>query len=120
MKSHRCPKCGETFPRTPEFFYRQSANSDGMVGHCKLDLLEKTPVCPCCDRQFDYIYYMDGKRHDAAPSVDRIVPSLGYTTSNIAIICWRCNEVKHDATLSELRLIVRWLSGMLESALPCS
>ncbi len=30
-----CSKCGKPFPRTPEFFYRNKGNKDGLYGRCK-------------------------------------------------------------------------------------
>lgn len=38
-----------------------------------------------------------------SPTLDRIVPSLGYTPANIAVCCYRCNMTKNDATPAELR-----------------
>jgi len=31
----RCRKCGESFPATPEFFYRQAREKDGLRAICK-------------------------------------------------------------------------------------
>ena len=42
---------------------------------------------------------------DDSPSVDRIIPSLGYIPSNVRIISWRANRIKCDATPDELRKI---------------
>lgn len=39
----------------------------------------------------------------ATPSLDRIIPALGYTPGNIRIISWRANSLKKDGTLEELQ-----------------
>lgn len=44
-----------------------------------------------------------------SPSIDRLVPELGYVKSNIRVISMRANSIKRDATLGELRLIVAYL-----------
>lgn len=44
-----------------------------------------------------------------SPSIDRIVPALGYVPGNVRIISRRANMIKNDATLPELRKIVRYI-----------
>lgn len=43
-----------------------------------------------------------------SPSVDRIIPTLGYVPGNIAVISWRANNLKRDATAEELRRVADW------------
>jgi len=45
---------------------------------------------------------------DNSPSIDRIVPELGYVIDNISIICHRCNRIKNDATWQEHLMISNW------------
>ena len=44
---------------------------------------------------------------DTSPSVDRIVPELGYTKNNIRIISNRANRLRNDATEKELKLLAK-------------
>lgn len=48
----------------------------------------------------------DGGRYDDSPSLDRIVPELGYVRGNVWVISDRANRIKSDATLDELQLLV--------------
>lgn len=75
------------------------------------DMLQKIKSCPCCGKEFDVTYKKDGMRKDTSPSVDKIIPSKGSVSGNVAIICWRCNRIKCDATSSELKSIAAWLDG---------
>lgn len=69
--------------------------------------------CPCCDVVLDHTIHFEGGSRPNAPSVDRLDPSEGYTVENIRILCWRCNELKRDATLAELQNLVNWLLSEL-------
>lgn len=48
-----------------------------------------------------------------SPSIDKLVPVLGYTPDNIRIISYRANTIKQDATPTELRQVAEWLSQEL-------
>lgn len=45
------------------------------------------------------------KASDNSPSLDKIIPSLGYTVGNVRVISQRANLLKSNATLEELRLV---------------
>ncbi len=42
-----------------------------------------------------------------SPSLDRIDNSKGYVPGNVRVISWRANNLKGDATLQELELVVQ-------------
>lgn len=44
---------------------------------------------------------------DTSPSIDRIIPELGYIKGNIRIISNRANRLRADATLEELMYLVK-------------
>ena len=44
---------------------------------------------------------------DGSPSIDRIDSSLGYVKGNVRVISHRANVLKNNATLEELKLLVR-------------
>lgn len=47
-----------------------------------------------------------GKVHDASPSLDRKIPSKGYTKENIWVVSYRANMLKSDATSEELKKVI--------------
>ena len=47
--------------------------------------------------------------HPERPSLDRIIPELGYVKGNVVFISMRANSIKQDATEQELYLVADWL-----------
>ena len=45
------------------------------------------------------------------PSLDRIVPELGYVKGNVNVISFRANRLKNNATLDELKALVAYVTG---------
>ena len=61
-------------------------------------------ICPVLGFELS----LTGSR-DYRPSLDRIIPSLGYTPTNICVISFRANRIKSDATKVELRSVLSYL-----------
>lgn len=62
-------------------------------------------VCPVFGTPF-----VGGKRHPQGPSVDRIIPELGYVGGNVLVISNRANFLKHDCVdHNELRLVADYV-----------
>lgn len=86
------------------------AKKRGCACHLRvLDLLRANPPkqCACCHRRIEY--GCGRGKQDRAPSLDRRNNSQGYTVANTFVVCRRCNEIKRDATASELEAIVRYM-----------
>jgi len=58
--------------------------------------------CPLIGLELDYS--MPKGYHPNHPSIDRIIPSLGYVVGNVWIISRRANVMKNDASLEELQM----------------
>ena len=54
-----------------------------------------------------------GKSRPCSPTLDRIIPALGYVPGNVVVISRRANQIKNDASLEDLKNIVSWLEGVL-------
>jgi hypothetical protein len=52
-----------------------------------------------------------GKRHktDNSPTIDKIIPSLGYVKGNIKVISERANRLKDDMSIEEIDRLSAWL-----------
>lgn len=51
---------------------------------------------------------------DDSPSVDRLVPEIGYVKGNIHIISQRANRIKHNASLEEIGKLYEWMKRTTE------
>ncbi len=72
------------------------------------DLVVNNWICPCCGREMSVSENI-GHQRPESPSIDRVNPRLGYVPGNVAIICWRCNDLKRNATVEELRTVLSWM-----------
>lgn len=55
-----------------------------------------------------------GRAGPDSPSLDRLVPQKGYVPGNVIVVSQRANELRRDATLNELRRIVRFYERRLK------
>lgn len=49
-----------------------------------------------------------------SPSVDRIIPEKGYVKGNIRVISMRANKLKSDATVDEMRAVLRYMEETMQ------
>ena len=54
-----------------------------------------------------------GKMSDISPSLDKIVPSVGYVKGNVAVISWKANRLKSNAAPKEIRRLADWMESQL-------
>lgn len=51
---------------------------------------------------------------DNSPSLDKIIPSLGYVAGNVWVISLRANRIKDNASLEEIEMLAKVLKEKLE------
>jgi len=71
------------------------------------DMPEIPDTCPILGIELFRSYLL---QYDNSPCVDLIDPTKGYIPGNVAIISWRANKLKSDATKEELRKIAEWVN----------
>ena len=67
-----------------------------------------TDVCPVFGTEFVW-GRQQGPRHRYTPSLDRVIPELGYVKGNVVFISMWANMIKADATEKELYAVADWL-----------
>lgn len=63
--------------------------------------------CPVFRVPFDFLGTV--KNHDYSPSLDRLIPKLGYVKGNVSVICWKANRMKVNATFNEIKALGDWI-----------
>ena len=67
----------------------------------------KDNICPVLKKPFE-MGFKSGKIKSMAPSLDKIIPSKGYTKGNIVVISDIVNRLKSDASLEDLKKIINF------------
>jgi len=88
---------------------RQRAKRRGIVFSISLEDIEIPEVCPVLKVRLEK---SSGSAAHNSPSLDRIIPELGYVPGNVRVISWRANSLKKDATVTELKQLASYLEGM--------
>jgi hypothetical protein len=76
----------------------------------KIDDIKIPDVCPALGIP---IYPGDGTTHDGSPSLDRIIPELGYIKGNVVVISHKANRIKSNGSLSDLEAVVAYVKQHL-------
>lgn len=68
--------------------------------------------CPILDIPLEKSF---GKMSDNSPSLDRVIPSLGYIKGNVRVISFRANRLKSDCSIDELKKILAYMESLSET-----
>ena len=106
--------------------YREKDPQHYMLQNCKwrakrlnieFDLRKEDIIiparCPVFDIELEL--FNSHKDRDKTASVDRIDNTKGYLKNNIKIISWRANKLKGDASLFELKALVKYMENSIEN-----
>jgi len=63
------------------------------------------------------LFKSKGNYTDNSPTLDRLIPSLGYVKGNVWVVSMRANRLKQDATLAEIEMIYLNLKHRLQICL---
>lgn len=91
--------------RTAKF----NAAKRGVEFRLTVDDLTWPTHCPVLGIKLNYGKPSNGRGSDDSPSLDRHIPSLGYTPGNVVVMSWRANRLKCDGTVEEFHALIEYL-----------
>lgn len=95
--------------------FQRAISADLPFDQCLKDILASDPPthCKCCGNKFSYKISKGrlGKLDRDIPTLDRVVPRLGYTVENSRVICWGCNMKKSNLTLDDLEMLIKYVKA---------
>lgn len=102
--------------RHPERALLSSAKQRAKEAGLPFTITEEDIIIPPCCPVLGIPLQRKAKRGggDNSPSLDRIVPELGYVPGNIAVISNRANRIKSNATAEEIERVAAWLRATLK------
>ena len=89
---------------------RNRAKAAGIHFDLRMEDIAVPEICPVFGLKLEV-----ADRHARAnsPSLDRIDPAKGYTADNVQVISHKANTIKNNATLDEMRAVVRYMESRL-------
>lgn len=90
---------------------KQRAKKRGYEFSISRDDITIPANCPCCGGVV-VVNTSTKRAFRRSPSLDRIDSTKGYIASNVAVICWNCNNLKGSATADELEMVARWVRSL--------
>lgn len=89
---------------------KSRAEQRGTPFNISLEDIVISENCPVLDLKLER---GKGKIWDASPTLDCLVPELGYVRGNINVISHKANTIKQNATPEEIYLVADWVSDMI-------
>lgn len=86
---------------------KQRAKAKGLPFSITIANIEIPELCPVLG--IPLAVGVNGKYEPGSPSLDRIIPHLGYIPGNVAVISDRANRLKKDASPDEIKRLHEWM-----------
>lgn len=99
-------------------YYRAKAraNRDGIPFNIEISDIVVPSVCPALGIPLKRNEGGKGQG-DGSPSLDRIIPELGYTKGNVQVISSRANVLKQNLTPDQLYMFCSWVMDIKDTDL---
>lgn len=73
------------------------------------DIKELYPVDGKCPVFGTTLQFNKAGFRNSSPSLDKIDPNKGYTKDNVQVLSWRANQIKSNASIQELELLLSFM-----------
>lgn len=105
---NQCKTCSR--PRGAFASAKRRAQRAGVPFEITLADVVSPERCPCCD-----VAMIRGTIAESmtSPSIDRIIPRLGYTKVNTVVVCKRCNTAKSNLAPRELYRVAEFFRRLI-------
>jgi hypothetical protein len=115
-KSCGCAKVKHGRSQTPEYWMYKSAErrakEQGVPFTIELDDIVISERCPLLDIP---LFVGSKTCADNSPTLDKLIPHLGYVPGNVLVISDKANRIKSNASLDEIMLLADNLHKVLVS-----
>lgn len=100
----------------PEFFLlkgaRERAKKQGLPFAINREHIVIPDVCPILGIPITInVLGNAGGSRDQSPSLDKVIPELGYVPGNVRVISNKANRLKADNTIETLEAILKYMKG---------
>lgn len=72
--------------------------------------LHETGICSACG-----VVVTHAHNSRTAWSLDRLIPSMGYVSGNVCVLCRRCNTIKNDGDIPALERVLSYMKKSLQT-----
>ena len=88
---------------------RGRAKVQNLPCNLTLEYLESIASDECPVFNTPFVWGQSNGKHPYRPSLDRVVPDLGYIKGNVVFISFKANAIKQNVTEKELYAVADWL-----------
>jgi hypothetical protein len=106
-------KMGESLQKAMLIRAKARAEKKGIPFNLELSDIAIPSHCPILGVKLEVSFKKSGGER-GSPSLDRIIPSLGYVKGNIMVISKRANQIKTDASLEEIEKVASFLQKLFK------
>jgi len=88
---------------------KQRAPKQNVPFDLTLDYLESLTTDECPVFKTPFVWGQSNGKNPYRPSLDKVIPELGYVQGNVVFISLKANTIKQDITEKELYAVADWL-----------